>query len=237
MKSSLFFYILIINLAMGSAWASTPSSKETPLLPDVKRYVIERVSEFDQIPAEREEQLSEVADWVTKQREEGKSAQLTFICTHNSRRSHLAQLWAAVAASYYGIDRVETFSGGTEATAFNPRAVSAIKRVGMNVQRSGDASNPRYEVQFRTSGEPEICFSKVFSDPANPSEDFCAVMTCTSADEACPIVRGCSLRSAIPYEDPKAADDTPEEANRYDERCAQIGREMLYLFSLVKSAN
>jgi arsenate reductase (thioredoxin) len=50
----------------------------------------------------------------------------------------------------------------------------------------------------------------------------------------CPIVRGASHRVSIPYKDPKVADDTPTESAAYDERCAQIAREMLFAFSLAE---
>ncbi|MCK4776283.1 MAG: protein-tyrosine-phosphatase, partial [Candidatus Krumholzibacteria bacterium] len=65
------------------------------------------------------------------------------------------------------------------------------------------------------------------------TEDFCAVMTCSQADKNCPVVVGASMRVAIPYDDPKAFDGTDQEAANYDERCRQISREMLYLFSAV----
>lgn len=162
---------------------------------------------------------------------------LTFICTQNSRRSHLAQLWAAIAADEYAVENVTTFSGGTEATAFNPRAVAALRRVGVVIPEPETSSNPRYEVRFSESSPrtPETCFSKVYDEAPNPQDGFCAVMTCTQADEACPYVPGADKRLALPYVDPKAADDTPQEAATYDERCEQIAREMLYVFSEVKS--
>jgi arsenate reductase len=59
-------------------------------------------------------------------------------------------------------------------------------------------------------------------------------MTCSHADKNCPTVTGASLRIPITFEDPKAADGTAKEAATYDKRSAQIAREMLYAFSLVK---
>ena len=79
------------------------------------------------------------------------------------------------------------------------------------------------------------CYSKTYDDPSNPQEGFAAVMTCSQADKNCPMVMGAALRVAIPYDDPKAADGTPEEAQRYDERCNQIATEMFYLFSQVNA--
>jgi arsenate reductase len=161
-------------------------------------------------------------------------AKLTFICTHNSRRSHLAQIWAHVAADFYGLISVETFSGGTEATALNPRAVAAMRRAGLRITADDvEAANPRYSIYTSETASPQICFSKVFDSPPNPNTKYCAVMTCSQADDACPVVMGCDLRIPIRYEDPKAADGTDYEAERYDERSKQICCEMLYMMSLV----
>src|SRR5262245_33382790 len=200
----------------------------------LREYVEARAAEFDQIPEERRAQLAEIAVFVRTRVRLGQPALLTFICTHNSRRSHLAQVWAKVAATYYGAHGVETFSGGTEATAFNPRAIQALKRAGFAIATSEpDKSNPRYQVRFHDSGLTMECFSKVYYEDPNPKKDFCAVMTCSQADQSCPLVAGAALRIAVPYEDPKAFDGTPEETERYDERCKQIAREMLYIFSKV----
>ncbi len=204
------------------------------LYPELARYLNDRVKEFVAIPSDRKADLAKVADYVRKQLAKPEPARLTFICTHNSRRSHLSQIWAQVAAEYYGLDGVETYSGGTEATAFNPRAVAAMQRCGLKIVADDPkATNPRYSVYHSDSAVPQVCFSKAYSDPPNPSERYCAVMTCSQADDACPLVMGCDLRMPIRYEDPKVADDTEFEAQRYDERSAQICAEMLYMMSLV----
>jgi arsenate reductase (thioredoxin) len=204
--------------------------------PELKRYLTEAASRFDVIPNDRKSELAKVADYVRERLSKSEPAKLTFICTHNSRRSHLSQIWAQVAADYYGLVGVETFSGGTEATALNPRAVAAMQRCGLKIVADDpSATNPRYSVYTSDSSTPQVCFSKAYGDPPNPNRDYCAVMTCSQADDACPLVMGCDLRMPIRYEDPKVADDTEFEAQRYDERSAQICSEMLYLLSLVKS--
>jgi arsenate reductase len=144
----------------------------------------------------------------------------------------MAQLWAAAAARHFGVDGVRAYSGGTEVTAFNPRAVAAIERAGFSVLNPG-GENPRYLVAFEGEGRAIECFSKKYDDPHNPNEGFGAIMTCSDADEACPVVIGAAFRFPVRYDDPKAADGTPEESSVYDERCRQIAIEMLYLFSRV----
>ncbi len=222
------FVVLVTSAAM-----TAEPARRAEFYPSVLSYLELRTGEFEQIPPERKAQLERIALYVKSRSKASQPARLTFICTHNSRRSQMSQIWAAAAASYYGVSGVETYSGGTEATAFNARAVAAIERAGLKVQKIEAGTNPHYAVRFRDTDRPLVCFSKVYRDAPNPQEDFCAVMTCAQADKNCPIVRGCSLRVGLPFEDPKVADDKPEEAATYDARCQQICREMLYLFSQV----
>ena len=192
------------------------------------------IQHFDHIPQERKELLQEVAEYIGSELRQNDSVKLNFICTHNSRRSHLSQIWTQTAAAHYGIGGVQTFSGGTEATAFNPRAVAAVERAGFHVKNPG-GDNPKYKVKYAEDSEPMTCFSKTFDDPSNPSQDFAAIMTCSDADENCPFVPGTSFRKAVTYRDPKESDGTDQEKETYDERCLQIGREMFYMMSLVQS--
>jgi protein-tyrosine-phosphatase len=208
--------------------------RDVPLYPGLASFISETLSEFDQIPEQRRKQLVQLAGLVTDRSSAGDTTRLTFICTHNSRRSHMSQIWAQTAAHYFGVPRVETFSGGTEATAFNPRAVAALERAGFRIDTTDETSDPVYRVRYTDDMDPMECFSKVYHQPPNPTQDFLAVMTCSQADRNCPLVLGAAERIAIPYDDPKAFDGTEQETAKYDERCRQIGREMLYLFSRVK---
>lgn len=202
------------------------------MYPKLKTYITELESGFDSISLERKEQLRDVAEYIRSKKESDETAKLNFICTHNSRRSHLAQIWTATAADYYGIQNIETYSGGTEATAFNPRAVAAIERAGFKVNDPG-GENPKYEISLSESTKPMICFSKKFDDPFNPKKNFAAIMTCSDADENCPFVPGAEFRKAITYIDPKEADGTDREDEVYDERCRQIATEMFYMVSKI----
>ena len=196
------------------------------MYPKLTQYIQTLLSGMDGIAPTRKQMLQKLA------REIKPGLGLTFICTHNSRRSHFGQIWAAVAAAWYGVN-VKTYSGGTEATAFNPRAVAALERIGFRIENPG-GENPVYRVFF-SQNEPALkCFSKVYDHPTNPAENFAAVMTCSEADENCPFIPGATLRVPLTYEDPKIADGTPEEAARYDERCRQIATELFFLFSQVK---
>ena len=144
----------------------------------------------------------------------------------------MAHLWASLGAQFYGATRVACFSGGTEVTAFNPLAVKAIKNAGFRFSTKIPGANPVYLVSHPGCLEGVKVFSKKYTDPPNPTRGFHAVMTCSDADDACPTVTGAASRHAISYEDPKKFEGTARAAERYAERCRQISREMLYLFSL-----
>jgi arsenate reductase len=201
----------------------------TTIYPRLAQRIETWQGEFDLISGDRRQVLEQLAAYVKQQHLAKNPVSLHFICTHNSRRSIISQVWAAVAGTYFNIPGIHVYSGGTEVTAFNPRAVAALERVGFQIQFSG-SENPIYEVSFASDIPAIHCFSKVYDDPVNPSGQFAAVMTCSDADANCPFIPGADKRISLPYEDPKIADDTPAEEERYDERVHQIGRELTFAF-------
>lgn len=230
------FLMCIFSLTSTIEFGNDPN-KKVVLNESLQTYITSIKKDFAKIPQERKKELDKIALFVQNKVKSGEQAQLTYICTHNSRRSHFGQIWAATAAAYYGISNVKTFSGGTESTAFNERAVAACKKAGFEISKISKISedkNPIYEVKYASNAEPLRAFSKKYDDSSNPQNGFCAIMTCSQADQACPNVKGATARVAIPYDDPKAFDGKPEETAKYDERCKQIATETLYVFSKVK---
>jgi len=199
----------------------------------IQKYCQELTREFEMIPMERKLLLDKIVSYIQSKRTEGRPVNLVYICTHNSRRSHFGQVWAHVASSFFGIKDVFTFSGGTEATAFNQNAIDAFTRIGFEMKKIAEGVNPTYAVVFDTSIPPAICFSKEYDHPQNPQSAFAAIMTCSDAEENCPFIPGVELRIGTTYEDPKAFDNTPFQNEKYDERCRQIARETFYVFSRV----
>ena len=200
----------------------------------IKLYWDKLTNEFNTIPKERQALLKKIANYISIKKASNQAIQLVYICTHNSRRSHFGQIWAQVAANYFNVKNVTTFSGGTEATAFNINAINAIKRVGFDVKPINVDKNSTYHISFDETKKPTICFSKVYDDAQNPQTNFAAIMTCSDAEENCPFIPGVELRIGTTYDDPKAFDNTPMQDAKYDERCKQIALETLYAFSKVK---
>ncbi len=190
-----------------------------------------------EVSGERQAILQPLAHYISTKIRTQQPINLTFICTHNSRRSHLGQVWAQVAAAYFGIKNVSSFSGGTEATACNYRTISAFERAGLKITKLSENENPVYEIRFDESVPPIVAFSKVYDQAPNPRRGFAAIMTCDQAEANCPFIPGAEKRLPIMYIDPKVADDTPNEAATYDARCRQIATEMKWVFGQVNVTN
>jgi arsenate reductase len=204
------------------------------LLKNIKSKIDDLQQEVSNISKKRKQILNLFASYIENKIKNGNYVNLIFICTHNSRRSTMSQIWAQTAAEYFQIPNVKCFSGGTESTAFNPRAVKAVRESGFEAGQLDESDNPIYLVRFSEDNEPLKCFSKVYSDEFNPQKDFAAIMTCSDADKNCPIVFGAEERFTVRYDDPKEFDGTEFETQKYTERFEEIGREMLYTFSKVK---
>lgn len=212
---------------------SKPNRAPVKLLPAISSYLKEREEAFSSIEKDRKKDLQLLGSMIDEKRSKGEALNLTFICTHNSRRSQFGQIWAAVAAAHYGISGITTYSGGTEETSFNKRAVEACRRTGLHID-SNVGTNPHYSIRFSDSAGALTCYSKKFNTPSNPQQNFIAIMTCSDADENCPIVPGAEHKLRLTYDDPKISDQTAEEVTIYDERCAQIATEMLFAFSEIE---
>lgn len=182
---------------------------------------------------ERKEILQPLTEYIQQKVDQDKGIRLHFICTHNSRRSHLCQVWAQVMAYHFNIKSIYCYSGGTERTALFPVVVETLKATGFHIDKLSEGQNPVYAIKYSKNQHPVIGFSKLIDSDFNPTSEFAAIMTCESANETCPFVVGAEKRIPITYQDPKAFDNTDRQAEKYNERCAQIATEMFYVFSQI----
>ena len=189
---------------------------------------------LNNISAERKEILQPLIAFIQSKKDNYETIRLNFICTHNSRRSHLSQIWAATMAYHFGIKNVFCYSGGTEATAMFPKIAETLAQQGFEVLKLSENQNPVYAIKYAQDEPPIICFSKVYNDNFNPKSHFGAVVTCNSADENCPVVFGAEQRFPIKYDDPKAFDGTDLMEAKYAQRSLEIAEEMFYVFGSVK---
>ncbi len=193
------------------------------------------LSSLPTVSEERKQVLQSLVSYIQEKLSNKEVINLNFICTHNSRRSHLSQVWAQTMAFYYQIPNVLSYSGGTEATAMNATVVDTLVGNGFRIQQLSEGTNPIYAIKYAENTSSIIGFSKKYDDTFNPTSAFCAIMTCSQADEGCPFIAGADKRIPVTYEDPKLYDGTSSEKEKYLERSLQIAAEMHYVFSTIKN--
>ncbi len=199
------------------------------------REIITQLS-TERISEERKIILQFLIQFILSKFSKNEKVRLNFICTHNSRRSHLSQIWAQTLAYYYQIENVFCYSGGTEATAMFPKISETLQNQGFEFLKLSETENPVYAVKFAENEPAVICFSKKHNDDFNPKSEFAAILTCDSADENCPIVFGAEARIPIKYEDPKKSDGTPEMNETYLNRSLEIATEMKFVFENLRKS-
>ena len=190
--------------------------------------------EINSISEERKKILKQLIDFVQTKKNENLPVNLNFICTHNSRRSHLSQIWAQTMAANFNINNVFCYSGGTEATAMYQAVGKTLTKQGFELNQLTENKNSIYAIKYSEDNHPIIAFSKTFDSVFNPKSNFAAIMTCSHADENCPFIAGALQRIPVRYEDPKAFDNTPIQLEKYEERSFQIATEMKYVFSKIR---
>ncbi|MEZ7526660.1 arsenate-mycothiol transferase ArsC [Cloacibacterium normanense] len=199
------------------------------------REIIAQLS-TERISEERKRMLQPLIEFISSKLSKNEEVRLNFICTHNSRRSHLSQIWAQTMAYYYQIENVFCYSGGTEATAMFPKVAETLTNQGFEILKLSETENPVYAAKFAENEHAVICFSKKYDDNFNPKSAFAAILTCDSADENCPIVYGAEARIPIKYEDPKKSDGTPEMNETYFNRSLEIATEMKFVFENLRKS-
>ncbi len=185
------------------------------------------------ISDERKTLLLKISDAIAKEHTLNKEVNLNFICTHNSRRSQLGQVWSFYAAHYFKLN-INAFSGGTEVTAFYRNTVKTLQKVGFEFQLIDFShQNPTYQISFKGTKKAVLGFSKFYSDSLN-KEPFMAITTCNNADINCPFIPTASHRFHLPFVDPKYSDGSDTQEETYLQTSQQIAGEIYFIFSEVK---
>jgi arsenate reductase len=131
--------------------------------------ILKKITTFsaENISAERKEILQTLVDYIHSKRENNQTIRLNFICTHNSRRSHLSQIWAQTMAFHFGINHIFCYSGGTESTAMFPKVAEILSNQGFQIQKLSENSNPVYAVKYGETTNREIQRKKLRNSTGN----------------------------------------------------------------------
>lgn len=205
----------------------------TPIKSNLFLEIANVIKELDPktISNERKIVLQPLIDFIQLKISQNEKIIINFICTHNSRRSHLSQVWAQTIARYFNIKNLFCYSAGTKATALFPMIVETLQNSGFQINTISKNEHPVYAIKYSKNEHPIIGFSKKLDHNFNPKSKFAAIMTCSNADGDCPIVEGAEIRIPITFEDPKIFDNTPQQAKKYYESSLQIATELFFIFS------
>ncbi len=186
------------------------------------------------IPEERLDLLKKIATTITEELKDRDKLNLNFICTHNSRRSQMAQVWSFFAVEYFKLKNIYTYSGGTEATAFHRNTVKTLQQTGFKFNVIDFShQNPKYLISFKETKKSIMGFSKKFDNEAN-GFPYIAITTCSDADKNCPFIPDAISRFHLPYIDPKSGDNTLLQPEKYLETNQQIAGEIFVIFEEVR---
>ena len=180
------------------------------------------------IPDRRKKSLKVILEAIKKNKNLNLPSKLNFICTHNSRRSQLCQIWSETIFNYYGFDRIHSFSGGTEVTSINKRIIKVLVESGFSIKQNNHLINPEYSVNYGQLKEIKL-ISKLYNDIQNPSYNFIAIMNCSSAEENCPFIEGASERISLHFDDPGEFDGSSFENEKYQQTNIDIASSIKYM--------
>lgn len=194
----------------------------------------EKAKQTVSISKDRTELLHKIANTIIDELNDRERVNLNFICTHNSRRSQISQVWAFYAANYFNLN-INSFSGGTETTAFHRNTVKTLQSVGFDFNVANFShQNPKYTIGFKSSDKTIYGFSKKFDDVEN-EYPYIAITTCGHADENCPFIPDAMHRYHLPFQDPKVSDNTPEQQETYLNTNQLIAAEIFTIFKEIKN--
>ena len=181
----------------------------------------------------RKDRLVKIAQIIKINHEQQNIVKITFICTHNSRRSQFSQVWAYISSLYFKLDFIKPFSGGTEIDTVNLNVINSLISSGLKIEKTHKGKAIYLLKSFKKDKGINL-YSKVYNSKLNPSKHFIAIMTCSDADQMCPVIKGADKKIFLPYSDPIVSDNKGLEKEVYNQTCSIIAKEMFYLMKQVK---
>ena len=202
------------------------------LLPRLHHYLLKVEEDYPYLSAEKKSTLGSLANLVNNTLDAAPTASMIFVSQHNARRSILSEVWAHVAAYYYGISEVTAYSAGLAPTSFYPEIIKVLLDCGFEIDQDSIGPNPFYKVWYAPSAKPLRIFAKPVDSPENPGNHVITVANCAVDDHSEDILSDRPPLFPLHYPDISTAHSQEQEAVLCRDLCHEIANDMAYLFSL-----
>ena len=146
---------------------------------------------------------------------------IVFMCTHNSRRSQLSEVWANILSNRLNL-KLSFFSAGTEKTKVYKEVIETLCRVGVDINKEGKLNLTSNTINIYSKTLDEI-----------KEDKFIGIMNCSDAEKHCPLDPRSKKNIKLFYDDPKKYDRTTKESDEYDRTCRLIASELNAIFKLL----
>lgn len=170
----------------------------------------------------RQDEIERYAREIAQHIKESGSANIVYVCTHNSRRSQFAQFWSAYHTDALKLP-ITSYSAGTERTACHSNVLEVLRLEGFSIT----SEEANHKVMLNHKSFVELSSKTLDSDDL--PEEYFAIMTCSDADENCPYIPDALDRFRLTFKDPKWSDNSAEAIQVYQETSKQISTDINYL--------
>ena len=173
------------------------ASAQTALIKKLDRYSSTVSQEFDQISANRKEQLTSLADMIISANLKDGNSFLVFTDETNSGVSHIAQAFLQASIAKRGLSKVNIFSAGNTESAIDKQAIALLKSAGFAIEcNTNFKKNPRYLLNYSWSENRIMLFSKKMNNFQIPASNLIVVSLDGNSVSDSPAI---SKRQSISY--------------------------------------
>ncbi|NJN27464.1 MAG: hypothetical protein HC819_16570 [Cyclobacteriaceae bacterium] len=229
-----FSFVFVLYALFLTPLQERQTASFNKLYPILNEYIKDFPKEFRKIPEERRYRLNEMVYYLEEQEKNRNAWQLMFISSNQSTVGQMAQVWAKIAAYYFGLEKLQTFSGGLQAEPISVNTILALEKAGCIVYKNDLNGLNVYQVKYAYNINPIILYPKKTDHVKNPANDFMAVFVNEHADMNMRNVRGTFNRLLLPYEDLSAYDGSAIDTRQYEESNRKMAVEMFYVFAQLR---
>ena len=164
----------------------------------------------------RKKRLDNIASVINENL--NKTRSIVFLCTHNSRRSQICEVWGKVFAEIYR-KKININSAGAFKTVVHSQVYESIVKCGLVVDNKKEIFFDKKKFKLNSKTIDSLTM-----------KNFIAVMTCSNAEKSCPNDPRSIRNIKMFFNDPRIYDETDKMSREYLNTTIYIAEELNYIF-------